>query len=412
MTTINIYCGIFDNEKGCRFLQMALTICDNAFNDLYHKCGNNKSKYKDCLICVKNWDESVITDEIQKLDDEFIDCQDLFKDIYVLYVRAMKESAGSKIMINLPSFEKFVHNYCIELCKTEPIYTGKFFSNNLTDKRLITMDTVRNTLFNLTSDLYIQLEDETTVESVVFSNIEPKKIEDDIRPEDSISNINVEAYRSTHHKAQSLISLSSHNKKEVHLANIDEKKLAESEASRTKSEASRVKSKTSHVNSETSRSQNQLPHTKHISAKTSVSVRNVKDDTKAQSYVSNTTSHLKKKDIIISNEKRLDVESDILTHISNAAKNTKKSEVSSYVCKNPREESEADSRISKHQKDINTPSNSDDETQNSDKIDKSSIVSLLSTHSIHKNDEKRYGMRSRKKSSPHKSFVTSFDDSD
>lgn len=217
MNKLNIFTGIFDNEQGQRFLRIMNQAADNAFAELYTRCiPNQLAKFSECLQRVNSWNLRLLEQETLKLQTTCPDSTDMFRAVYVEYVKSMRGSTHTKVLLNIPPFERFLHSFYKIFATHKSVRNANYFKHaGPLEQRITCMETVRDALFEYLGDDYVQLEpivptihetanisekevklEHEKANSIydIYNRCEPSLINendnDSVTPDDSVSNIN------------------------------------------------------------------------------------------------------------------------------------------------------------------------------------------------------------------------------
>ena len=157
----NVFAGAFADEIGQRFLRIMQDACDSGFEDLYvHSMPQNPTRYRGCLDRVSKWDMGVVRDELRRLKQKYPDMQDVFKSTFIGYAKAMRGSRTTKLTINLPKLESFLHAYCVHFSKSKSVCNSHYFeTSSVLEKRLVCMDCLRDCLFDHIGDEFVKSEE-------------------------------------------------------------------------------------------------------------------------------------------------------------------------------------------------------------------------------------------------------------
>lgn len=168
MNQYNVFSGAFSSEQSQRFLMIMHAAADKAFHDLYVSCmPQNPKKYRDCLERVTAWDTSLISDEMHALTASYPDMIDMFKHVYVEYVKTMRGGSHVKLLVSVPKFANFLHSYYTNFSRHKQVRDYSFFnSKQLIDQRIVCMDALRDSMFQFLGDDHVKLEDRSVVSSV------------------------------------------------------------------------------------------------------------------------------------------------------------------------------------------------------------------------------------------------------
>lgn len=186
-----IFTGIFADEFGQRFLRIASCATDNAFREISEKYGPS-TRLKECFLKVNQWDTSIINEEYEKLHSEFMDVSNIFKQVYVNYVKVMRGGSQLKIMVNLPKLENFLKSFLTNISGNKFVTDGKYFDLGPLEQKTICMECLRDSLYEYLGDEYVKIEEKKKKFKPPPSIAEDDSYhseEDSIIPEDSISSI-------------------------------------------------------------------------------------------------------------------------------------------------------------------------------------------------------------------------------
>lgn len=186
-----IFCGIFTSELSQRFLRIACTAVNNAFENV---CTNHGSHLKECLLKVSQWDKNIIEEESSKICNEYPDVFDIFKKLYINYVKSMRGNNQVKIMVNVPKFDDFLKSLFIHISNNKFMKDGKYFERGPLDQKCICMECLRDSLYDYLGDEYVRIvpkkNTKTFKPSRGISEEETYHSEEDtIIPDDSVSSI-------------------------------------------------------------------------------------------------------------------------------------------------------------------------------------------------------------------------------
>ena len=199
MNQWSVFTGVFADEIGQRFLRILSHACDLTFNELHaHSMPSNPKRYRGCLDRVSTWDTTLVANECSHIEDTFPDVHDVFKGIFISYVRAMRGQAKNlRIKLQIPKFVTFLRLYFTNLAVHKSLRDGKYFEIGPLEQRIILMDSTRDSLFQFLGDDYVRLEDKTVVDikpTLMKSYTEQTEHSesnyvDDIQPDDSVSSV-------------------------------------------------------------------------------------------------------------------------------------------------------------------------------------------------------------------------------
>lgn len=186
-----IFTGIFADELGQRFLRIASCATDNAFREISEKYGPSP-RLKECFLKVNQWDTGIINEEYEKLHSEFMDIYNIFKQVYVNYVKVMRGGPQLKVMVNLPKLESFLKSFFTHVSNNKFITDGKYFNLGPLEQKTICMECLRDSLYEYLGEEFIKIEEKKKKFKPPPSIAEDDSYhseEDSIIPEDSISSI-------------------------------------------------------------------------------------------------------------------------------------------------------------------------------------------------------------------------------
>ena len=167
MNTCNVFTGAFSDEPGQRFLRIMQDACDTAFEDLYlHSMPQHAARYRGCLERVGAWHVSVINDELKRLRQKYPDMMNVFKTTYVAYVKSMRGSRQSTLLISMPKIESFVHSFYVHFSKHKFVRDAQYFQTpSVLERRVTCMDALRDCLCDHIGDEFVKLKHRTDDES-------------------------------------------------------------------------------------------------------------------------------------------------------------------------------------------------------------------------------------------------------
>lgn len=159
-TSYNVFSGAFSEESGQRFLRIMQDACDATFEDLYaHSMPHHPTRYCDCLDRVSSWDASVVKDELSRIKARYPDVQDVFKSVYLAYVKSMRGSKTSKLVISMPKLDQFVHTNFANFSKHRYVRDARYFkTNSVLERRVVCMDALRDSMFQYIGDDNVTVE--------------------------------------------------------------------------------------------------------------------------------------------------------------------------------------------------------------------------------------------------------------
>ena len=108
MNTVHIFTGAF-SEAAQRFLRIVQNSCDHVFTDMHARSAHANERYRGCLARVANWDQSVIAEELTRLTAAFPDVEAMFRTVFVTYVKAMRSSKTTRLLVNTPKIGQVLH---------------------------------------------------------------------------------------------------------------------------------------------------------------------------------------------------------------------------------------------------------------------------------------------------------------
>tara|TARA_B110000046_G_scaffold57088_1_gene63618 strand:- start:3839 stop:5002 length:1164 start_codon:yes stop_codon:yes gene_type:complete len=165
--SFNVFAGAFADETGQRFLRIMQEACDTTFEDLYmHSMPQQPARYRGCLERVSAWDMGVINDEIRRLRQRYPDMHDVFKATYITYVKSMRGTRTTKLMINMPKLDNFLHSCFVHFSKNKFVREAHYFeTTSVLERRVVCMDSLRDCLFDHIGDDFVKLEDRPASDS-------------------------------------------------------------------------------------------------------------------------------------------------------------------------------------------------------------------------------------------------------
>jgi hypothetical protein len=198
-TSVVFAAGIFAHESGQRFLQILLKLADRGFHGLYDKCADNLQGdyYRSGLGRVNCWPDSVLQEDVDFVKNDCPDIEDTFEDCFAQYV--MDRFTKKRSLHACPPVLSFVRNFLESLGLHEYLISGQFFvSKEPWISRIACMDAARQAFYSLVTNENVRVELASEVGSVAPSTVHHSgrddmrhRTRDDIRPDDSISQIGI-----------------------------------------------------------------------------------------------------------------------------------------------------------------------------------------------------------------------------
>jgi len=183
MTNAHVFSGIFADEKGQRFLRMIHHLCDQAFQDLHtNGMTKNESYYRSCLQRVKQWDSSVIIDEMKPMKKKYADFDDMYRTVYASYVKNMMSAKGKRLIVTPPKEKDFVSALFNNFSEHVNVCNGSYFTNNdILRRRIVCMDAIRDAFFTYLNEDHVVVSDRENTRmskapSEVASNLTAQQI--------------------------------------------------------------------------------------------------------------------------------------------------------------------------------------------------------------------------------------------
>ena len=146
MQRINIFCGIFEDEIGQRFLRSVIMLLHTSLQELWDKRESDFT-YELSLKKVCVWGQPLVKSEVDKVLIAFPDMNLLLMDLFVSYCSRIKPERRTKIAIFPPRLELFCHRFLIFVSSQPSIVSGSLFkSQDTLSKRIVCMDCARDAL--------------------------------------------------------------------------------------------------------------------------------------------------------------------------------------------------------------------------------------------------------------------------
>lgn len=205
--------GIFAHENGQRLLHILLKLADRGFLALYEKCKNDVKcdYYQKGLKKVYNWPDSILQEDIEIVRIECPDVEETFEGCFASYV--LDRYHQKRAFHRCPAFIQFVRHFMQSLGQHDTLIMGDYFARrDQMTMRIACMDAARQALYSLVSNESVRIELQSDVGSVAGSKVSrahrstspmAHPPEDEIRPDDSISQIGSRVSTQQHHPARS-----------------------------------------------------------------------------------------------------------------------------------------------------------------------------------------------------------------
>lgn len=166
------------------FLYCLIHMCRHAFHALHTACvPNNMKRFQECLCKTENWDRSIIESEIEDMASVMGNYAEYYKHTFIAFVKHMKGGNNVKIMINLPKFDVFSASFFKLMSKHAAMQNGLYFTYGPLDQAFVVMQVCRMNLETFMNVNHVKVEDKFKSPPAF------PYFEDDIRPDDSISNV-------------------------------------------------------------------------------------------------------------------------------------------------------------------------------------------------------------------------------
>lgn len=157
MNTVQIFCGAFADEQGQRFLRIMQESCDATFSELHDHNTQAPDRYRGCLLRVASWDPTVIATEVRRLDSRFPDVHTIFRGVYVHYVKAMRASKTTRLIVSPPKLQTFLHRLFTQFSRHPSVTSPHYFeTSSMLEKRIACMDVIRDALYEFLGEEYVR----------------------------------------------------------------------------------------------------------------------------------------------------------------------------------------------------------------------------------------------------------------
>jgi hypothetical protein len=155
--TVQIFCGAFADEQGQRFLRVMQESCDATFSELHDHNTQAPDRYRGCLGRVASWDPSVIAAEVRRLDAQFPDVHSIFRGVYVHYVKAMRASKTTRLIVSPPKLQVYLHRLFTHFSRHPFVTNPRYFeTSSILEKRITCMDVIRDALYEFLGEEYVR----------------------------------------------------------------------------------------------------------------------------------------------------------------------------------------------------------------------------------------------------------------
>ena len=156
-----VFSGAFSDEIGQRLLKLVQESAHRIFKELFdNSMPRNPTRFRGSLERVKQWDATVISDQMRFINESHNDFHQVFKHVYVSYVKAMRGGTKVKLRVQVPRLQDFLRQFFIQFSKHRCVADASFFtSNSLLEQRIICMDAVRDSMILFLDNDYVQVED-------------------------------------------------------------------------------------------------------------------------------------------------------------------------------------------------------------------------------------------------------------
>ena len=147
--TLDVYTGIFQCERGQRFLATTLLLARGVFFEAVSKYRDDDDRYKKYVTHVARWDDALIHEELAKISAVgFSDFSHEYSAAFGRYCRGMRVHYDAP-----PSVVEFVRMFLSSLSTNAHILDKTFFtSSSVLVDRVACMDAIRQSFFALSRD--------------------------------------------------------------------------------------------------------------------------------------------------------------------------------------------------------------------------------------------------------------------
>ena len=158
MNTVNIFTGAFNNEQGQRLLRIFQNSCDVVIGEMFQQCSADMERYKSLLARIRMWDRSFINDEMIRLRASFPDSQDMFRAVYIMYIKEMRSSKTTRLILTPPRIELVWQRLFVNFSEHSAVVREAhyFTSESVVEKRVICMDVLRDTFYEFSGKEYVR----------------------------------------------------------------------------------------------------------------------------------------------------------------------------------------------------------------------------------------------------------------
>ena len=188
MTTIYA-AGIFASENGQRLLHILEKLTHRGFEGLYARCKDDLQcdYYQTGLQRVGVWSSDVIREDIDFVCETCPDFEETFESCFVQYVQD-RYRGQRRATVRTPPMVEFVRSFLESMGQHEALATGDYFAKrDSMQQRLSCMDSARQAMFALVKTEHVRVELASEVSAVKPTH--RTLHEDDVHPNDSISNV-------------------------------------------------------------------------------------------------------------------------------------------------------------------------------------------------------------------------------
>lgn len=206
--------GIFARENGQRLIQIFGRLTDRAFMGLYNKCKHDISGryYQTGLRRVHAWSDDVLREDIHFVKESCPDMEETYEQCFNDYVRE-RYAGKQKTSLHCPDILEFTRRFLECVGEHEVLTSGCYFSKrNSIENKMGCIDAARQAMYTLltTENVRVELESQISaaistsqqqntqksppaspIESPVASPVVPR------RPRSEVSHVSRMSYQST-----------------------------------------------------------------------------------------------------------------------------------------------------------------------------------------------------------------------
>lgn len=190
----NVYAGIFADEPGQQLLNHSMAQLASTLGTAWTACEAKEDRldvFQRCMDLVDTWNDKTFAEEAEAVFAAQPRSSECWRAAFSGYVRQVYRSSNVQVRATVPNKTAYVQTLLTVAAKHPTFRSGHYFEvESPLDKKDVAMDVVRQAMAVLC--------DEFVYEQAAASVVDEATPADAITPDDSASQVGVQAYRAAH----------------------------------------------------------------------------------------------------------------------------------------------------------------------------------------------------------------------